>query len=154
MATLPSRITTRNHYLHWSQKPHMLPKSPELNQWQVRWSLLLSEFNIKLIHLSGSKLFLADTLSRRPDMIPDEDHDNKDIVLLPDNLFINLIDTELQQWEVRCESDQRNNKHTHKWSEAQWPSDAIHTKLVSKTLINPDCDCGYAICLNLDDARA
>jgi hypothetical protein len=30
-------------------------------------------------------------------MIPDEDHDNEDIVLLPDNLFINLIDMELQQ---------------------------------------------------------
>ena len=42
-------------------------------------------------------MFMADALSRRPDMIPDEDHDNEDIVLLPDNLFINLIDTELQE---------------------------------------------------------
>jgi len=42
-------------------------------------------------------MFLADALSRRPDMIPDEDHDNEDIVMLPDNLFINLIDMELQQ---------------------------------------------------------
>jgi hypothetical protein len=41
-------------------------------------------------------MLLADALSR-PDMIPDKDHDNKDIILLPDNLFINLIDTELQQ---------------------------------------------------------
>lgn len=32
-------------------------------------------------------------------MIPDEDHDNKDIILLPNNLFINLIDMELQ-WKV------------------------------------------------------
>ena len=30
-------------------------------------------------------------------MIPDEDHDNEDIIMLPDNLFINLIDMELQQ---------------------------------------------------------
>ena len=29
-------------------------------------------------------------------MIPEEDHDNEDIILLPDNLFINLIDMELQ----------------------------------------------------------
>ena len=29
-------------------------------------------------------------------MIPEEDHDNKDIILLPDNLF-NLINMELQQ---------------------------------------------------------
>ena len=42
-------------------------------------------------------MFLADALSRRPDMIPDEDHDNEDVVLLPDNLFINLIDMELQE---------------------------------------------------------
>jgi len=42
-------------------------------------------------------MFLADALSRRPDMIPDEDHDNEDIIMLPDNLFINLIDMELQQ---------------------------------------------------------
>jgi len=43
------------------------------------------------------KMFLTDALSRRPDMIPDEDHDNEDIVLLPDNLFINLINMELQR---------------------------------------------------------
>jgi len=30
-------------------------------------------------------------------MIPNEDHNNEDIVLLPDNLFINLINTELQE---------------------------------------------------------
>jgi len=30
-------------------------------------------------------------------MIPNKDHDNKDIVLLPDNLFINLINMELQE---------------------------------------------------------
>jgi len=47
-----------------------------------------------------------------------------------------------------------NTKHTHKRSEAQWLSDMIHTKLGSKTLINPDCDCGYAIYLNFNDARA
>ena len=42
-------------------------------------------------------MFLADALSRRPDMIPEEDHDNENVTLLPDNLFINLIDMELQQ---------------------------------------------------------
>jgi len=72
-------------------------KAQKLNRQQARWSLLLSEFNIKLIHLPGSKMFLADALSRRPDMIPDEDHNNEDIVMLPNNLFINLIDMELQQ---------------------------------------------------------
>ena len=38
----------------------------------------------------------ADALSRRADHYQKEDHDNEDMVLLPDNLFVNLLDTELQ----------------------------------------------------------
>src|ERR1700734_2749784 len=38
----------------------------------------------------------SDALSRRPDHCPDEDQDNQDITLLPENMFINLINTELQ----------------------------------------------------------
>ena len=100
-------LTEWRHYLQGS--PHKMIiytnhknltyfwKAQNLNQQQARWSLLLSEYNIKLMHLPRSKMILADTLSRRPDMIPDEDHDNEDIILLPNNLFINLIDTELQR---------------------------------------------------------
>ena len=39
----------------------------------------------------------SDTLSRRPDFVPDKDTDNEDIVMLPDNLFIQLLDIELQR---------------------------------------------------------
>jgi len=42
-------------------------------------------------------MFQSDALSRRPDHIPEKDNDNEDITILPDSLFINLIDTELQQ---------------------------------------------------------
>ena len=38
----------------------------------------------------------SDTLSRRPDFIPNEDHDNENRILLPENMFINLIDVDLQ----------------------------------------------------------
>ena len=38
----------------------------------------------------------SDNLSRRPDYILDNDTDNKDITMLPDNLFIELIDVDLQ----------------------------------------------------------
>ena len=38
----------------------------------------------------------ADALSRRSDHCPKDDHDNKDIILLPNNLFVNLLDLELQ----------------------------------------------------------
>ena len=75
----------------------------KLNRRQARWSLLLSEFDIKLIHLPGDKMILSDTLSRRPDFIPDKDTDNENMILLPDKLFgsmamtIHLIDTDLQR---------------------------------------------------------
>jgi len=39
----------------------------------------------------------SDSLSRRLDLCPEEDHDNENKVLLPKGLFVNLIDTELQQ---------------------------------------------------------
>ena len=38
-------------------------KAQKLNWRQDRWSLTLSEFNIKLVHLPGSKMFLVDALS-------------------------------------------------------------------------------------------
>jgi len=47
------------------------------------------------MHVPGSKMVQSDTLSRRPDHIPEEDTDNEDLVLLPDELFINLINIEL-----------------------------------------------------------
>jgi hypothetical protein len=39
----------------------------------------------------------SDTLSRRPDYGTDERMEEEDKVVLPDNLFINLLDTELQE---------------------------------------------------------
>ena len=39
----------------------------------------------------------SDALSRRPDLCPEEDRDNEDIIMLPDNMFLNLIDTDLQE---------------------------------------------------------
>jgi len=69
----------------------------KLNRRQARWSLYLSEFNIKLIHTPGTKMIQSDSLSRRPDLCLEEDHDNENKVLLPEGLFVNLIDTELQQ---------------------------------------------------------
>ena len=68
----------------------------KLNRQQARWALYLSEFDIKLIHIPGSKMIQSDTLSRRSDFIPDEDRDNKNRILLPEELFVNLIDTDLQ----------------------------------------------------------
>jgi len=37
----------------------------------------------------------SDALSRRPDHVSEEDTDNEDLILLPDELFINLVNIEL-----------------------------------------------------------
>ena len=39
----------------------------------------------------------SDALSRRPDLCPDDETDNDNIIMLPDDMFLNLIDTTLQE---------------------------------------------------------
>jgi hypothetical protein len=46
----------------------------------------------------------SDVLSRCPDFIPDNDNDNDNMTMLPENLFIRLIDTDLQQQIANCET--------------------------------------------------
>ena len=42
-------------------------------------------------------MVLSDTLSRRLDLCPENDNNNEDVVILPESLFVNLIDVDLQQ---------------------------------------------------------
>ena len=72
-------------------------EAKKLNRQQARWSLYLSEFDVKLVHTPGNKMVQSDALSWRPDLCPEEDNDNKDIVMLPDELFVSQIDTDLQE---------------------------------------------------------
>jgi Integrase zinc binding domain len=60
------------------------------------WTLYLSEFNIKLVHILGKKNIQADSLSQWPDLYP-QGTDNDDVIVLPEHLFVNLIDMELQK---------------------------------------------------------
>ena len=53
----------------------------KLNRRQARWSLYLSEFDIKLVHTPGHKMIQSNALSRWPDFIPDKDMDNEDIMI-------------------------------------------------------------------------
>ena len=46
----------------------------------------------------------SDALSRRLDFVPDNDTDNDDLTMLPEKLFINLIDTDLQNWIANCKT--------------------------------------------------
>jgi len=46
----------------------------------------------------------SDALSQWPDHCPEEDNDKEDMILLPENLFINLIDIDLQQQIAKVNS--------------------------------------------------
>jgi Integrase zinc binding domain/Chromo (CHRromatin Organisation MOdifier) domain len=70
-------------------------KAQKLSDRQARWSLFLSEFDIKLQHLPGNKMILSDALSRKLDHFPEEDKTKEEILLL-DNLFLNLLDVNLR----------------------------------------------------------
>ena len=74
----------------------------KLNRQQAWWSLYLSEFDVKLEHISGMKMIQSDTLSRRPDYILDKDEDNENVIMLPSEMFVNLIDMELQENISSC----------------------------------------------------
>ena len=100
MAALYSRISAYNRHPFRPQKLDVLRK---LNRRQARWSLYLSEFDVKLVHTSGSKMIQSDALSRRPDPVPEEDTDNEDITMLPKELFVNLIDLDLQERIASCD---------------------------------------------------
>jgi RNase H-like domain found in reverse transcriptase len=62
----------------------------------ARWTLYLSKFDSKLVHIPGKKNIQANSLSRRPDLCP-QGTDNKDVIVLPEHLFVNLIDMELHK---------------------------------------------------------
>jgi hypothetical protein len=49
---------------------------------------------MKLVHVPGLQMVQSDALSQRADLHPDEDNNNEDMMLLPDDLFIKVIDTE------------------------------------------------------------
>jgi hypothetical protein len=62
----------------------------------AQWTLYLSKFNIKLVHIPGKKNIQADLLSQRPDLCP-QGMDNEDVMVLLEHLFVNLINMELQK---------------------------------------------------------
>ena len=49
-------------------------------------------------------MILSDALSRWPDFVLKEDDNNDNLTMLPDDLFINLIDVDLQRRIANCET--------------------------------------------------
>lgn len=62
----------------------------KLNRRQARWSLKLSEFDLRLVHVPGAQMAQSDALSRRPDH-DDGSGDNDNTILLPDHLFVKAL---------------------------------------------------------------
>ena len=92
------------HYLHGSPFPVQVftdhknltyfCKAQKLNRQQARWLLDLTDFDLKIVHVPGKLLASPDTLSCRSDL-HSRKSDNTETILLPDSLFVNLIDSVL-----------------------------------------------------------
>ena len=52
--------------------------------------------------MPGHKIILSDVLSWRPDFVLEDNDYNDNMTMLPDDLFINLIDLDLQKWIANC----------------------------------------------------
>ena len=99
-------LETWRHYLLGSPHPVVVHsdhknltyfRTPQkLNRRQARWSLILSQYDMQLLHIPGNKMTQADALSRRDDHIPEKDTDNEDITLLSDDIFIRIFDIDLR----------------------------------------------------------
>src|SRR5438445_287645 len=70
----------------------------KLTRQQVQWMVELIDYDIKLQHKAGSKMIVADALSRHADWSKGLEDDNDQVIALPDNLWIQLLDTEL--WDT------------------------------------------------------
>ena len=68
----------------------------KLTRRQVQWVIELEDYLIKLQHKKESKMVAADVLSWCADWSKGLEHDNEEVVALPDNLWIRLLDTELR----------------------------------------------------------
>ena len=66
-----------------------------LNCHQAHWLLDLSEFDLQFTHIPGKDLSAPNALSCQSDHISSTDADNENVTLLPDGLFVNVIDTSL-----------------------------------------------------------
>ena len=54
----------------------------------------------------------SDALSHCPNFVPDNDTDNDDMMMLPEKLFINLIDTDLQNRIANCKTFDKDATNT------------------------------------------
>src|ERR1700689_5726175 len=61
------------------------------------------EYDVKLKHKRRREMIIADALSRRSDYGQGQEDDNADTTALPEDLWIKLLDTELQNTVVNAQ---------------------------------------------------
>ena len=85
--THPVTLLTDHKNLTYFHQPQ------KLSHRQARWMMFLQDFDLHFVYLPGSAMGPADALSRLPN--PDISSDNIDVTVLPDDLFIHVINTAL-----------------------------------------------------------
>ena len=91
-------LKTWRHYLQGSETKVLVftdhknlryfKEARKLNRRQARWMLDLADNDLKFVHVPRKQLSAPDTLSRRPDLIPEKDTDNEGVTLLPQTFFV------------------------------------------------------------------
>ena len=70
-------------------------QAQHLNRRQACWLVDLANFDLKFTHVPRTSLTGPDALSRRPDLCPDTTNDNAEVTLLPNTMFVRIIDCTL-----------------------------------------------------------
>jgi len=83
-------VWTDHHNLTYYTHPQKLTRR------QVHWVVEFMEYDLKLQHKKASKMVVADVLSQWADWSTGLEHDNEDVVALPESLWVRLMNTELQ----------------------------------------------------------
>ena len=102
MAGSPHKVviyTDRMNLQYW-REPH------KINRHVARQVLQLSEYDIKLRHILGKTNGRADALSRLP-QYNQGDHNNENVTVLPDELFVCLSLTD--------DDDEQDEEHLQRW---------------------------------------
>jgi RNase H-like domain found in reverse transcriptase/Reverse transcriptase (RNA-dependent DNA polymerase)/Integrase zinc binding domain len=105
-------LKTWRHYLLGSPHPITILsdhknltyfwQAQKLNRWQACWSLFLSQFDLKLQHVPGSQMVQSDMLSRRANHVTEENTNNENMILLPDTVFVKVLDAELHDLQAEA----------------------------------------------------
>ena len=103
-------IWTDHANLQYFKKPQ------KLNRRQARWVTILQEYDFSLHHIPGKQNSKADILSRRPGFEKGV-NDNDDQILLPESLFIRVVQIEPLDFVTRIK---RSHKSQDKFVKENW----------------------------------